>query len=222
MLALALSASASPQNTALTPSGTDASWADRPETTLRSQRSRGDLAPAAKSHSAGQVKFAAVPTDVPSTPGSGGSGPDHILGATYMCTDIDFEDSLLTVHNFGGSDFCCTVCNDNTQICCPSRDADGNDIIVTVEHDETAYKFNLCEPEVTESYFRLDGIQTVDGMDKIAMITKNLTEYSPVWPVQGGNLGYLNNGRKVGATAQSELIQLNLCASPTVTSNPSR
>ena len=215
MLALALSASAAPQDTALTPSGTDArvSWADHPETTLRSQRSRGDLAPAAKSHNTGQVvDFAAVPTDVPSTPGAGGSGPDNTLGATYMCTDIDFEDSLLSVHNFGGADYCCTVCNGNTQICCPSKDADGNDIIVTVEHDEAAYKFNLCEPDVTESFFRLDNIQTVDGMDKIAMISKNLTEYSPVWPVQGGNMGYLNNGRKVGKTAASELMQLNLCA----------
>ena len=215
MLALALSASASPQNTALTPSGTDASRVDHPETTLRSQRSRGDLAPAAKSHSTGQVEFAAaVATDVPSTPGSGGSGPDHTVGGAYMCTDIDFEDSLLTVHNFGGADFCCTVCNDNTQICCPSRDADGNEIIVTVEHDEAAYKFNLCDPEVTESFFRLDGIQTVDGMDKIAMITKNLTEYSPVWPVQGGVPGYLSNGRKVGKTAASDLMQLNMCANP--------
>ena len=63
MLALALSASAAPQDTALTPSGTDArvSWADHPETTLRSQRSRGDLAPAAKSHNTGQVvDFAAA------------------------------------------------------------------------------------------------------------------------------------------------------------------
>ena len=92
--------------------------------------------------------------------------------------------------------------------------AAGNPTIVTVEHDEAAYKFNLCEPDVTESFFRLDNIQTVDGMDKIAMITKNLTEYSPVWPVQGGVPGYLSNGRKVGKTAASDLMQLNLCANP--------
>ena len=59
---------------------------------------------------------------------------------------------------------------------------------------------------------RLDGIQTVDGMDRISVISKNLTEYSPVWPVQGGNAGYLNNGRKTGKTTANDLVQINLCA----------
>jgi hypothetical protein len=231
MLSLAFSVvSASPQNTALTPnqpndavprsrhpdpSGT--TWADHPETTLRSQSSRGDLQPAAKSHSVD------TPTGTSGWRDSNrqrldqkmaldGTGPDHSTGATYMCTDVNFEDAELGVHNFGGPDFCCTVCNDNTQICCPSKDAAGNPTIVTVEHDEAAYKFNLCEADATESYFRLDGVQTVDGMDRIALIAKNLSEYTPTWPVQGGIRGYLNNGRKAGTSMANDLIQLNLCA----------
>ena len=178
MLSLALYiAPASPQNTALTPNqptGTDprsrhpdpsgVSWADHPETTLRSQSGRGDLQPAAKSHSgdtptgtSGWRDSNRKRLDVAPTTGSGGSGPDHSSGATYMCTDINFEDSDLAVHNFGGPDFCCTVCNDNTEICCPSKDASGNPTIVKVPHDEAAYKFNLCDPDVTDhggSYFR--------------------------------------------------------------------
>ena len=145
MLSLAFSVvSASPQNTALTPnqpndavprsrhpdpSGT--TWADHPETTLRSQSSRGDLQPAAKSHSVD------TPTGTSGWRDSNrqrldqkmaldGTGPDHSTGATYMCTDVNFEDAELGVHNFGGPDFCCTVCNDNTQICCPSKDAGGD------------------------------------------------------------------------------------------------
>ena len=220
--------SAPPQNTALTPNQpTDVApkssfshhpdpkggnWADHPEADLLSRSH--DRQPAAKSHSgaatgtSGWRSSDGKPVDFKLKQ----SGPDHSSSATYMCTDINFEDSDLAVHNFGGPDFCCNVCNDNTEICCPSKDAGGNPIIVTVPHDEAAYKFNLCDAETTESYFRLDGVQTVDGMDRISVISKNLTEYNPVWPVQGGVAGYLNNGRKTGSKTANDLVQINLCA----------
>ena len=46
--------------------------------------------------------------------------------STYLCTDIAFEKGELSVHNFGGADYCCNVCNGNTAICCPSKDASGD------------------------------------------------------------------------------------------------
>ena len=105
-----------------------------------------------KSHNTGQVvDFAAVPTDVPSTRAPAGADRPRARPDVHVHRHR-LEDSLLTVHNFGGATLLLHRLHDSTEICCPSKDADGNDIIVTVEHDEAAYKFNLCDPDVTESF----------------------------------------------------------------------
>jgi hypothetical protein len=52
-----------------------------------------------------------------------------------ICTDVDFKGATLGVSNFGGDQYCCEVCpNNDTLLCCPTRDSDGK---VTHTHTHT-------------------------------------------------------------------------------------
>jgi hypothetical protein len=126
--------------------------------------------------------------------------------------------SLDTDYLFGGPDYCCLRCpTDATQICCPSRDADGNHITSKYASSSflTASLCPACASSGTcRSGLRINNIRK--SGNPLSLVVANTSEYSAVWvgATSSGKMrpGYTFNGLKFDRNLTDGMIQINLCS----------